>query len=240
MSRRQPRAVAGGREVPLQLEAACLKAIAKDPDERYGSADELHADVMEWFEAEAERAKRHELAEAKAAEGKAMLEEYERLKKDVKRLEAEAKEVESASRAGSQRRKRPSSLLPRTSASEARRIAWPMVKAASTAVATLEKALGFEDDNASAPELHSPTTTGAVSGGGGPPMTREAMGSTSIAWSLRRRQVRGAAQGRRQSGAELGSGRRRGVALRSGRRGVRAGGAQRAPPGHDAARIPSS
>ena len=43
--------------------------------------------------AEAERTKRHELAEAKAAEGKAKLDGYERLQEDVKRLDAEAKEV---------------------------------------------------------------------------------------------------------------------------------------------------
>ena len=39
------------------------------------------------------RAKRHELAESKAAEGKSKLTEYERLKDDVKRLEAESEEV---------------------------------------------------------------------------------------------------------------------------------------------------
>ena len=60
---------APGRNVPLELEAVCLQALRKAPDERFASAEQMLVAVQTWAEAESDKQKRNELAEAKAAEG---------------------------------------------------------------------------------------------------------------------------------------------------------------------------
>jgi eukaryotic-like serine/threonine-protein kinase len=49
---------AGGRSVPRALEAVCLKALAPRPADRYGSAEELAADLRRWLADEPVRAGR--------------------------------------------------------------------------------------------------------------------------------------------------------------------------------------
>jgi len=55
-------------DVPVALESVCLAALAKSPAERPASATAMLRPVQDWIEAEADRARRHELAEALAFE----------------------------------------------------------------------------------------------------------------------------------------------------------------------------
>ena len=88
-----PRQRAPGRDIPLALEAVCLAALQKDRSKRPGSADALAARVQEWLEAEADKARRRELAGARAEEGRQKFAEYRWLKEEVSRLEVEAEDT---------------------------------------------------------------------------------------------------------------------------------------------------
>jgi len=88
-----PRQRAPERDIPLALEAVCLAALQKDRSKRPGSADALAARVQEWLEAEADKARRRELAGARAEEGRQKFAEYRRLKEEVSRLEVAAEET---------------------------------------------------------------------------------------------------------------------------------------------------
>ena len=88
-----PRQRAPQRNIPLVLEAVSLAALQKDRSKRPGSADELAARVQEWLEAEADKARRRELAGVRAEEGRQKFADYRRLKQEVSRLEVEAEET---------------------------------------------------------------------------------------------------------------------------------------------------
>jgi len=112
-----PRQRVPERQVPLELEAACLKALRKRPEDRQQGAEALVAEVQTWLEAEADRERRRELANAKAEEGRAQLEEGRRLR------------PRRGSRAGSRLRRKGSSSRPRTEP-EKRRASWSEARAA--------------------------------------------------------------------------------------------------------------
>jgi serine/threonine-protein kinase len=78
-----PRERAPSREIPLELERSCLKALAKSPDDRHQSARELHDEVQVWLEAASDRAKRRERASELASRGKLGLDQYYALKDSV-------------------------------------------------------------------------------------------------------------------------------------------------------------
>ena len=88
-----PRSRAPGRNIPLELEQVCLQALRKDPAERQQSAAELADRVQGWMEAAADREKRHQLAETKASEGRAKLEVYQELKRELMGLRTRATEI---------------------------------------------------------------------------------------------------------------------------------------------------
>src|SRR4029078_8886210 len=75
-----PRQRALPLEVPVELEAACLRALRKERRHRQASTDELLGEVQVWLESEADRAKRRERAEAQAREGASRLTVYFDLK----------------------------------------------------------------------------------------------------------------------------------------------------------------
>ena len=78
-----PRARAPQREIPLELERACVKALAKAPDSRQQTARELHDEVQAWLESASDRAKRRERAGELAAQGRLLLDQYYALKEKV-------------------------------------------------------------------------------------------------------------------------------------------------------------
>jgi serine/threonine-protein kinase len=87
-----PRARAPQREIPLELESACLKALVKEPDARHQTARALHDEVQAWLESASDRAKTRERAGELAAQGRLLLDQYYALKEKVeealKRVEA--------------------------------------------------------------------------------------------------------------------------------------------------------
>jgi serine/threonine-protein kinase len=83
------------RPVPATLVDVCRKAMARGREERYPSAAEMREALRAWLDGRAERERRHEEAEALAAQGKEAAAKYERLKTEVGEAEAAA-EAEAA------------------------------------------------------------------------------------------------------------------------------------------------
>ena len=81
-----PRSRAPQRAIPLALERACLGALAAETAAGHGTAEELRVEVQAWLEADADQVQRHQRAEEKAREGRALLEEFLHLKVEVARL----------------------------------------------------------------------------------------------------------------------------------------------------------
>jgi len=144
-----PRQRAPDRIIPLELEAVCLRALRKDPGERFSSAGAMLAEVQSWAEAEADKAKRHELAEAKAAQGRARLAEYLRLKGEVVRLEAETKTVAERFENWQPAEEKTELFAAEDRAHQADQ---RLIELSAATVQTLTDALAFADDHASARE----------------------------------------------------------------------------------------
>ena len=83
------------RTVPAALAEICRKAMAKDPVNRYQTAQAMGQVLRAWLDGTSERDRRHEEAEALAKKGREAAAGYERRKAEI--LDAEAAvEVESA------------------------------------------------------------------------------------------------------------------------------------------------
>ena len=78
-----PRARAPERDIPLELETTCLKALAKSPAERHQSARELHDEIQRWLEAASDKAKRHERATELCTKGASKLDEYHAVQEKI-------------------------------------------------------------------------------------------------------------------------------------------------------------
>jgi len=131
-------------DLPTPLESACLGALRKRREDRIGSADELCRAVQTWLEAESDRVKRHELAAAKAAEGRALLAEYFRCKREEARLGDEVEAVRARLEPWRPAEEKAELIAARATHDEARNV---LVDAASTVVETLERALEYEEEN---------------------------------------------------------------------------------------------
>jgi serine/threonine-protein kinase len=88
-----PRARAREREIPLELERTCLKALAKEPDYRQQTARELHDEVQAWLESASDRARRRERAGELAAHGRLLLDQYYALKEKVDEARSEVDDL---------------------------------------------------------------------------------------------------------------------------------------------------
>ena len=108
------------------------------------------AEVQTWAEAEADRTKRHELAEAKAEEGRAQLDEYLWLKEESARLDEKAKEVRGRLESWRPAEEKGDLIAAEDAVREHRR---KLTSTATFVVRTLGEALGVEDDNQTAREL---------------------------------------------------------------------------------------
>ena len=75
--------------MPLEseLDRLALQALEKAPEARPRSAAAMMSEVQTWLEAETDRSKRHELAESKAAAGRAKLHQYLRLQSPLRRAD---------------------------------------------------------------------------------------------------------------------------------------------------------
>jgi len=141
---------APGRSVPVELERVCLKALAKDPGDRYRTAHELFEQVEGWLGAESDRAHRHELAEAKAGQGGERLRQYHSLCVDVRRLESEVEALRGRFEPWTPE---PEKVALFASEEQLTRARDDLVRTSSDVVATLTEALGFERGNVAAREL---------------------------------------------------------------------------------------
>jgi serine/threonine-protein kinase len=83
------------RPVPAALVEVCSKAMARAREERFASAAEMREGLRAWLDGTAERDRRHEEAEALAAQAKQAAAKYERLTAMVGKAEAAA-EAEAA------------------------------------------------------------------------------------------------------------------------------------------------
>lgn len=145
-----PRRWAHELEVPVELEAVCLKALRKERSERQASVDEIVASVQDWLEAEADKSKRRERAEAQAAEGARKLAEHAWLKDDERRLEREVKEIATRFELWRPVEEKAEILAAEERVRETRR---RRITAAADGLASLESALGHDPDNATARAL---------------------------------------------------------------------------------------
>ncbi|MFC2172703.1 SUMF1/EgtB/PvdO family nonheme iron enzyme [Acidobacteriota bacterium] len=138
------------RDIPLELERVCLKALHKDPFRRQQFAEELGEEIQQWLESEADRTVRHERAEEKAREGRTLLEEHHRLKEEIKRLESELEEIRRRFKDWQPVNEK-RSLFEAENRMEVARAKF--VKTSTEIVTTMASALGFERDNANAREI---------------------------------------------------------------------------------------
>ncbi|MHC4938649.1 MAG: SUMF1/EgtB/PvdO family nonheme iron enzyme [Planctomycetota bacterium] len=79
------------RPVPAALVDVCRKAMAHHRNDRYQSVGDMREEMRAWLDGRAERDRRHEEAEALAAQGKKAAAKYERLKAEISEAEAAAK-----------------------------------------------------------------------------------------------------------------------------------------------------
>ncbi len=136
--------------IPPDLEAICLRAIAREKQDRYASADELGAAIQAWLDGALELERRRRLADAQVAEAERHVEESRRLKE-----KAAARRERAAGMA---------QALPAHSTPEERAPAWELedegkrldqsaLEAFAAADAALASALANAPDHAAARRL---------------------------------------------------------------------------------------
>jgi len=134
-------------DIPPELDEIVLRALSKEKAKRYATARDLSEDLQLFLEGEKERARNHELAEAKVKEGKARVGEMETLRADLKKkkeeIEQNGKKVKTF---WPTRDKEPFWALE----DEADRLQREIVHAFTEAGNRFQEALGFERENAHA------------------------------------------------------------------------------------------
>ncbi|HET9958469.1 MAG TPA: bifunctional serine/threonine-protein kinase/formylglycine-generating enzyme family protein [Polyangiaceae bacterium] len=145
-----PRTMAPKRNIPLELEEACLKALRKVPDERQRNAKELYRQVQAWLETETDKARRHELAESKAREGRELLSAYRSQRDRVEDLERQVRDLTGRFKSWQSVREKQALYYAEEDVQVARR---QLVDIATDVVGVLTEAVGFERDNATARSL---------------------------------------------------------------------------------------
>ncbi len=144
-----PREAAPARNIPVELEQACLRAMARDRDERTASVEQLGDEIQEWIEAAADKERRHLLAEEKAAEGQAKLRQLQEFRDAVSVQDEEIAETRRRFKSW-QSVEEKAVLYAKLEQLEETRIA--MVRLSSETLSTLQAALAFERQNATARE----------------------------------------------------------------------------------------
>lgn len=143
------RAVAPERHVPQSLEQACLAALQKRASRRQQSVQQLADDVQAWLEAETDRARRRQLADAKTAEARTLVAEHEHLKRDLALLEAVAAEKAKGAATWMKVAEKRDVFAAEDAVIRARRA---LTQSASRTLTTLAEALGFDPEHGPARE----------------------------------------------------------------------------------------
>ncbi len=85
-----------GDIVPPELDAICLRALARRPDDRYQSARDLHDDIQSFIEGAKERDRRRVAAESAVAQVREALSRRRRLREEAAKAGEESKRLEAA------------------------------------------------------------------------------------------------------------------------------------------------
>ena len=144
-----PRTVSPDRDIPVELERACLKALNKKPEDRQASAQELGAAVQTWLEATADREKRRRLAEEKAREGRRALVEHQQLKGRLTDLQKQLRRAERRFKSWQPVTEKTELIELRERLHEVRQ---HVVERSAEVVSVLGAALAFDSDHAGARE----------------------------------------------------------------------------------------
>ncbi|HYQ02871.1 MAG TPA: bifunctional serine/threonine-protein kinase/formylglycine-generating enzyme family protein [Polyangiaceae bacterium] len=144
------RSVAPDRSIPLELEEACLKALAKLPEDRQSHVRELYRAVQAWLETETDRVRRHTLAEEKVAEARELLRVYQLQRKVVADLEQKGRELESSFKSWQSVDEKRDLYDADQAVRTGRR---QLIDLSTDVVGVLTEALGFERENTAARQL---------------------------------------------------------------------------------------
>ncbi|MET0795219.1 MAG: serine/threonine-protein kinase, partial [Polyangiaceae bacterium] len=144
------RATAPDRTIPLELEDACLMALAKDPEGRQRSVRDLYRSVQAWLETETDRERRHALAEEKVADARERLREYQVQREAVAALELRARGVADDFKSWQSVAEKRALYAAEDDVRERKR---HLIELSTDVVGVLTEALGFERENSSAREL---------------------------------------------------------------------------------------
>jgi len=144
-----PRTATPDRDIPVELERACLRALSKKPEDRQATVEELGAAVQTWLEATADREKRRQLAEEKAGEGRRALAEHQRLKGELTRLQKELRGAERSFKSWQPVSEKTELIELRERLQDVRQ---QVVERAAEVVSVLGAALAFDGDHPGARE----------------------------------------------------------------------------------------
>jgi len=144
------RTVAPDRSIPLELEAACLKALAKLPEERQPQVRDIYRAVQAWLETETDKLRRHALAEEKVAQARELLRVYQLQRKVVADLEQRSRELEGSFKSWQSVDEKRELY----DADQAVRVGrHQLIDLSTDVVGVLTEALGFERENTAARRL---------------------------------------------------------------------------------------
>jgi len=144
------RTVAPDRSIPLELEEACLKALAKLPEQRQPQVRELYRAVQAWLETETDKVRRHTLAEEKVAEARELLRVYQVQRRVVADLEQKSRELEGSFQSWQSVDEKRALYDADQAVRVGRR---QLIDLSTDVVGVLTEALGFERENTSARQL---------------------------------------------------------------------------------------
>ena len=145
-----PRARAPKRNIPLELEKACLRALAKSPADRHQSARELHDEIQTWLEAAADKTQRFDRARELASQGKTLLDDYNSLRKQIADADRQIEDVRQRFDAWQSVDEKSELFAAEDEAAGLRR---KLSERASEVVMTLSAALGQDQEHAEARRL---------------------------------------------------------------------------------------
>ena len=144
------RTVAPDRSIPLELEEACLKALAKLPEQRQAQVRDLYRAVQAWLETETDKLRRHTLAEEKVAEARELLRVYQLQRKVVADLELKSRELEGTFESWQSVDEKRALYDADQQVRLGRR---QLIDLSTDVVGVLTEALGFERENTAARQL---------------------------------------------------------------------------------------
>ena len=144
------RSVAPERSIPFELEEACLKALAKLPEERQPQVRDLYRAVQAWLETETDKLRRHTLAEEKVAEARELLRVYQVKRKVVADLERKSRELEGSFESWQSVDEKRELYDANQEVFVGRR---QLIDLSTDVVGVLTEALGFERENTAARQL---------------------------------------------------------------------------------------